>query len=213
MKWNPEYLFSGIILLVAVFLMYVNGYQFFFPPMLLGLALVLITTGIFEKRSYYNKNYYVALITMILLVTLVLSYIQISASNIEKSIAYIFFALFLLAIIWLVYNFIHKMERYIESLESYNQALERNPHDIVALNNMGTILAEHKEYHEALTYFDKALKIDSKDVAALHNKGFVFNKLNKYKEAAKYYNKASELDSSFEIAKKSGEIILEKKSY
>jgi tetratricopeptide (TPR) repeat protein len=43
----------------------------------------------------------------------------------------------------------------------------------------------------------------------MHNKGVVFEKLRKHQEALDFYDRALYLDPKFELAKKSGKIILE----
>jgi len=43
----------------------------------------------------------------------------------------------------------------------------------------------------------------------LYNKGVSLEKVGKHREALDYYDKALKIDHGFEIAKKSGKIILE----
>ena len=83
-------------------------------------------------------------------------------------------------------------KEYDNSIDSYKKALDLEPYNIQALNNMGNALASKKDYEEALKYFNKTLSIDPKRVSALNNKAQILYELGKKEEALTNFDKAIE---------------------
>lgn len=180
---------------------------------LIGLAfpfLILIITGIFEIREYYNKIVYFMLITSILTVTLILSVIQTSPQNMSETPLlipyYVIVGLLVLYFIWYAYKSPQRWNNYQNTMKPYDEVLTANPNDTAALNNKGVELAIWGKYNKAMDYFNKVLEIDSKDPVASHNKKFVDKKLM-YHTVADYLEKTPIL----EIKSKEGKLILEVK--
>jgi sugar lactone lactonase YvrE len=74
----------------------------------------------------------------------------------------------------------------------YLQAIETNPDDMDAHQQMGIILAKIGDKEEAMKYFDKILAADPKNAAALNNRGNVLMLNEKYSEAQKAYLAATQ---------------------
>lgn len=69
----------------------------------------------------------------------------------------------------------------------YEKALELNPEEPWALNNIGTILQDQGNWPEALNYYEKACKFregdDEKNYAIFHNLAWAYYKCKEYEKA------------------------------
>ncbi|WJI09978.1 tetratricopeptide repeat protein [Methanobacterium sp. CWC-01] len=201
---------SGILVFTMALITLFNQFMSFFTTGL-AVSIILFITAIFINRKYQNQTLYFSLIILILVLTLIFTYLQVSTPIYKgnKILDYSIAVIFVLMTLLLVYDLKNKMDKYQEAVAIYDDSLKTNPQDTIAWNNKGTTLISINEYQEAIKCFDKALKIDPKDAAAWHNKGVGLEKLGKQQEAIKYYDQALELDPKFEQAKKDGKIILE----
>lgn len=113
MKKSYQYLLGGFVMLLFTLLQYIfnnlvgSPYVFPFPFALLALALVI--TGIFEIRKYYYKPIYLITMFLILIATLLLTYLNSPISNRDRII--IAELLITLAIFLLCYDFIQHMNK------------------------------------------------------------------------------------------------------
>lgn len=73
MKLNTSILLGILWLIIPII-----DFQYM-SLILLGFGIVFITSGLFELKNYYNKKLYIAIITLITTITLILSYIQLSS--------------------------------------------------------------------------------------------------------------------------------------
>lgn len=74
----------------------------------------------------------------------------------------------------------------------YLEALQTNPSDIDANQQMGIVLAKLGDRQEAMKYFDKVLSLDRRNAAAMNNRGNLFMIDDKYAEAQKAYLAAAQ---------------------
>jgi tetratricopeptide (TPR) repeat protein len=70
------------------------------------------------------------------------------------------------------------LNKYLETIENYNEAIKLNPRDSSLFNNKGTALHHLKKYKEAIEYYDKALELDPKYTNARENKELALKLLN-----------------------------------
>jgi tetratricopeptide (TPR) repeat protein len=91
---------------------------------------------------------------------------------------------------------LNSLERYDESLESYDLALELDANDQRAWANRGYVLRNLKRYDEALVSCDRALELDANYQSAWANRGNVLYNLKRYDEALVSYDRALELDAN-----------------
>lgn len=177
----------------------------------IGLGILAIITYIFEIRHYKNKLVYFSIISIIVALVLITNNYQISAPFYSGNIMYYYIntGIFVSLVGSMIILLIHEMKIYQKTILKYDNALKFNPEDITALNNKGTALIPLKKYRQAMKCFEKAIEIDPRDAVVWHNKGVNLEKLGNHQAALKYYDKALELDPKFEVAKKSGKIILE----
>lgn len=63
------------------------------------------------------------------------------------------------------------MEDYEESLKSFDKALDKDPNNVLILNNKGEILYHVGRYHDSLLQFDRILELEPEFESALANKG------------------------------------------
>jgi len=198
---------AAIFVLMSFTLSYLTSPSFYQLPIIIFILAVVII-GLFELREYYNKNLYLAIVTVFLVVMWIVSYIQALSLSVD-TLLYIETGLLTLALIGVLIDSLRRWERFENALKPYDEALSINPNDTTALNNKGVELTGQKRYGKAIECFNKTIEIEPQDAAAWHNKGVVLKKQKKREKAKKYYNKALELDPKFELAKKSGKIILE----
>ena len=123
MEKHSQYLLGGFVMLVFILLQYTfnnlvgSPYLFPFPFALLALALVI--TGIFKIKKYYNKPIYLITIFLILLATLLLTYLNSPISDLNRII--MAELLITLAFFLLCYDFIHHIN---ESKAGINKRIE-----------------------------------------------------------------------------------------
>lgn len=208
MKLSKQWLITGI-LFFALFLVDYLRLLLLSPQdvLLIGVCVFSLISSVFMMKKFYNKFLYFAL-TLIILVTMLAFYIVMLANKTDLLLYYLLGLIFALIIIWAAY-YSHKSMDYKNLTVNYDKAIGINPNDTKSWNNKGTALVNIQMYNEAMKCFDKVLEIDPNDAVAWHNKGVNLEKLGRHKEAMKYYDKALQLDPKFEVAKKSGKIILE----
>lgn len=109
MEKGYQYLLGGFVLLAfslfqAAFKNFIGSpYVLIFP--LTPLSLLLIMTGVFEIKKYYNKYIYLIILSLILIITLIITYLNSTISDLTKII--IGESLITLSIVLLGYDFIH----------------------------------------------------------------------------------------------------------
>ena len=81
--------------------------------------------------------------------------------------------------------------------ESYEKILEIEPHNVLALNNAGTILMRFKKFEHAIPYFEKILDVEPNSLAALNNIGNCYSSMEKNDEAMESYCKALKIDENY----------------
>ena len=93
--------------------MYLINLLFFTLP-LIGFSLILIITGLFEWKKYYNETLYLAIVAVILVGTLVINYIRSypPVDQLNKIIYFMGIGLVVLGILGFVYDF----NRYVGGL-------------------------------------------------------------------------------------------------
>ncbi|WP_295225420.1 tetratricopeptide repeat protein [Seleniivibrio sp.] len=84
--------------------------------------------------------------------------------------------------------------RFSDAINAYEKAINIEPDNYQAWNNMGISLGQIMNYEEALEAFEKAKHIKPDSHGVWNNIGFVLNKLNKKEEALKAVNKALEFN-------------------
>ncbi|MBU7046803.1 MAG: tetratricopeptide repeat protein [Theionarchaea archaeon] len=106
-----------------------------------------------------------------------------------------------------------KLQRYVEALENYEEAVKLNPKNFYAWYNKGTALLKLKRYEEAHESFKKASETEKgKEKPIVYNyKGYALLKLERYENALIDFEKAIRLLESpeettdFRPKEKSGE--------
>lgn len=166
--------------------------------------LMIIIIGVFELKEYYNKNLYLTVVTVILVVMWSVSYIQALSPGVNELI-YLETGLLTVLTIVVVSILVKRGEAFGKLMESYDEILARNPNDITALNNKGVGLVGQMRYEKAMKCFDKALEIDPEDTTVIYNKNFM-NKHIPYRTVADKLEKRK-----FKINENAGKLILEPK--
>ncbi len=127
MKLNPSAI--GILFgIYFIFLCLINDYLF----LMAGLGIWGIITGLFEIKNYHNNKLYLIIIGLILIVSSIISYMQLSSPLYqEKTLFNYFFAIFsILAIILGTYDFTHN-NKLIKPLQIKN--VSQKTKDITAI--------------------------------------------------------------------------------
>lgn len=76
----------------------------------------------------------------------------------------------------------------------FDQVLEINPKNTIALNGKGGTLALIGNTTQAIQYFDQVLQINPNDISGLNNKAAMFMFLGNYTIASQYLNKSLTID-------------------
>lgn len=85
---------------------------------------------------------------------------------------------------------------YLDSLDYYHAALNKDPHAGRLLNKMGISQLQMQRYREARQSFEQAIKVNFQLADAHNNLGVVFYEERKYSNAIKQYGKAIDIDST-----------------
>lgn len=182
------------------------SFSYYFP--LTFLFFMIMITGIFELKAYYNKNLYLTIITVILGLMWLLSFIQ-PLSSVNSTVYYLeVIIVTILVLVIIKTDLFKRWDKYQKTLEHYDKVLVKNPMDITALNNKGVELFSRRKYEKAIDFFDKVLDIEPEDAAALHNKGILLDKKMKHHQGREYMDKALKFDPGLKNAKESGKMIL-----
>jgi tetratricopeptide (TPR) repeat protein len=94
-----------------------------------------------------------------------------------------------------LYNLLTATERYEDSLNCYQKAIELDSSDVSTFIGQGLAFFNLKRYEDALESFSKAINLDDKSVDAWINKGATLINLQQYEEALESSQKAIDLDS------------------
>jgi tetratricopeptide (TPR) repeat protein len=84
---------------------------------------------------------------------------------------------------------------YQEAIKDFDQVLENDPKNTIALNGKGGSLALIGNTTQAMKYFDQVLEINPNDVNGLNNKASMFMILGNYTTASQYLNKSLTINS------------------
>ncbi|OKH44640.1 hypothetical protein NIES2130_37820 [Scytonema sp. HK-05] len=79
-------------------------------------------------------------------------------------------------------------------MAAYNKAIQLNPNDATAYNNLGNALREQNKLDEAIAAYNKAIQLNPNDATAYNNLGNALREQNKLDEAIAAYNKAIQLN-------------------
>jgi tetratricopeptide (TPR) repeat protein len=85
---------------------------------------------------------------------------------------------------------------YLDALDYYRAALNKNGNDARLLNKVGITELMMQRYKEARRSFERAIHSDHKYADAYNNLGVIFYESKKYGPAVKQYEKAIAMDSS-----------------
>jgi Flp pilus assembly protein TadD, contains TPR repeats len=95
---------------------------------------------------------------------------------------------------------LYNQERYNDSLEAYNRALELDPNDFEAWNNKGIDEGLLGRYDEALKSFENAVAINESYAEAWYNMGVIYDFKGYYYTAVQAYKRATQIDPSYHKA-------------
>jgi tetratricopeptide (TPR) repeat protein len=97
------------------------------------------------------------------------------------------------------YN-LYNQEKFNESLQAYDKALELDPLDFEAWNNRGTDLGLLGNYDEALKSFENAVSLNDSYAEAWYNMGVIYDIKGYYATAVQAYKRATQIDPSYQKA-------------
>jgi tetratricopeptide (TPR) repeat protein len=80
------------------------------------------------------------------------------------------------------------------AIKYYQEAIERNPYNVQARNNLGELYAKSNLIDEAMEQFDKALEVQHNYVPALNNKSYLYLQKRIYSQAILFARKAIQID-------------------
>ena len=94
-----------------------------------------------------------------------------------------------------------KMNKYRDSVDSFDQIIKLNPSDAKAYNDRALILSGAlRQDQEALDSLDQALQINPKSASSWYNKGMILEKQGSHDDALQAFGEATTLDPSLDKA-------------
>ncbi len=105
-----------------------------------------------------------------------------------------------------IWGYLDKEIQQLEPIDLINRAIEINPKNSLAWNQMGLILTTEKKYGEALRCYNIALQYQLDNYDIIFNKGCLMLEMNSFEEAISLFQKCLQQNSHdsqvlFEIAK------------
>lgn len=88
-------------------------------------------------------------------------------------------------------------KRFKDAIEEYGKAIEKDPENAAAHNNLGIVYSDLGRYEDSIKELKRAIELDSSYARAYYNLGNVFMKMEQYKEAIEKYMKAIEFNSNY----------------
>jgi tetratricopeptide (TPR) repeat protein len=95
---------------------------------------------------------------------------------------------------------LYNQEKFDDSLQAYNRALELDPNDFEAWNNKGIDEGLLGRYDAALQSFGNAVAINESYAEAWYNMGVIYDSKKNYYSAVQAYKKATQIDPSYQKA-------------
>ena len=92
-------------------------------------------------------------------------------------------------------------------IKFYKKAIELDPEDSVAHNNLGGLYKKQDKLEDAEAEYKIAIELDPKDSKPHNNLGNLYKKQDKLEEAKKEYEEAIRLDPNNSIVKNNLEIL------
>ena len=90
--------------------------------------------------------------------------------------------------------------KFNESIQAYNKAIQLNPLNEDAWNGKGMALGTLERYEEALQAFNRATQINSSCAEAWYNMGVIFDLQGKYFLGIQAYNEATRINPNYQKA-------------
>lgn len=204
MREDYSAIIVGSLLLISNMLNYLVHPSLYYYYVPLNLAiLTYILLGVFEFKKYYNKNVYIAVLAVILVVMWVFSFIQPLFPEEDIVVYYIVAGLSTLIVLIILLFTLRRWMKNEKSLNEYDEALRISPNDITALNNKGAVLTIQRKYDDAMECFDRVLEIAPEDGIVLQNKNILEMKLQN-----KTFSKQVSDNPQLEIVEGEGKSIL-----
>ncbi|KAM3145798.1 hypothetical protein pb186bvf_002093 [Paramecium bursaria] len=82
------------------------------------------------------------------------------------------------------------LERYLESIEEYHQAIKLDPSNEIYYYNKGNSFHNLHRYHEAIQMYNKAIQLNPYEEIYYYDKGNSLYRLREYQEALSMYDQA-----------------------
>ena len=82
----------------------------------------------------------------------------------------------------------HQAGELDQAIQAYQAAVEINPRDVIAYNNLGNILREQERPEEAIQAYHLAIGIDEGYTEAYYNLGNLLRELGRLREAIQVYH-------------------------
>jgi len=95
---------------------------------------------------------------------------------------------------------LYNQDKFEESLQAYNRALELNPNDFEAWNNKGIDEGLLGKYDDALVSFGNAVAINDSYAEAWYNMGVIYDFKEYYASAVQAYKRATQINPSYQKA-------------
>ena len=99
----------------------------------------------------------------------------------------------------LLANISAKNKDFIKTKKFLNEAINIQPKNVSALNNLGTVCRELGETKDAVGYYKKVIEIEPNNTNAYYNLGAICYDLKQLREAKKYLQKTIEIQPDFAL--------------
>lgn len=93
-------------------------------------------------------------------------------------------------------------ERVTDSIEAYNEAIQRNPQDVNAYLSRGELYRTRKEYDRAIADHNEAIRLDPKNAMAYSSRARVYMDMSDYDRAIADYKEAVKINPADERSRR-----------
>ncbi|MDD3877699.1 MAG: tetratricopeptide repeat protein [Bacteroidales bacterium] len=187
---------SCIFLCLPVFIKKIrNEYLFGFLFFLINIFIILQLIP-FGNNSIIAERYtYISYIGLALILGLILQSVANSV-RIKQELKTLYLSLFFLYGLFLSYTAFTYQKVWQNSITLWNNVLELNPENVMALNSRAEAKYEINDFNGALEDLSNSIRIDSSNHKIYSNRGLIYYQMKDFDAALNDFNSALKFDSN-----------------
>ena len=91
----------------------------------------------------------------------------------------------------------HKVKKINLAKKFYKEVINKDPHHIHALNNLGIILFSLKKFNDAIKIFQKTISVNSNNYSSYNNLGMIYTEIQNFQKAINSFEEAVKINPNY----------------